>query len=308
VRRRGAVGLALAGLLAGATGRAAESLPVEEVASGVFVHRGLHEDFSAANEGGIANLAFVIGRDGVAVIDSGGSPAQGRALSAAVRAVSARPVRFVINTHDHPDHVLGNPAFRGPDVTFIGHAGLPDAMATRGPAFVANMKGLLGPAAQDIEIVPPTLLVTPGTVRRLDLGDRQLVLQAWPPAHTGTDLTVLDPATGTLFTGDLLFMERLPVVDGSLTGWLTVMEQLARVEASRVIPGHGPSQAPWPAALDGQRAYLTGLRDQVRQALADGLKLAQTVEAIPPPGTEWQLSDPNHQRNVTAAYTELEWE
>lgn len=307
MRCRLAAGLA-AGLLLAAARATAAPLPVVEVAAGIYVHRGADEDFSAANRGGIANLAFVVGRQAVAVVDSGGSLGEGQDLLAAIRAVTDLPVRFVVDTHDHPDHVLGNLAFQAPGVVFAGHAGLAAALAERGPAYLANMRQLLGPAAAGAALVPPTLAVPAGQARRLQLGDRELVLQAWPTAHTDVDLTVLDETTGTLLAGDLLFVGRLPVIDGSLSGWLAVMDELARIKARQVVPGHGPASAAWPAALAAQRDYLVTLRDQVRVALQQGLTLQQAVDTIPLPGPEWRLRELNHQRNVTAAYTELEWE
>ena len=119
---------------------------------------------------------------------------------------------------------------------------------------------------------------------------------------------MLDETTGTLLAGDLLSVGRLPVIDGSLSGWLAVMDELARIRARQVVPGHGPARASWPAALAAQRDYLVTLRDEVRVALQRGLTLQQAVDTIPPPGPEWRLRELNHQRNVTAAYTELEWE
>jgi quinoprotein relay system zinc metallohydrolase 2 len=303
--------------LAGAANPAVKPLPIEEVADGVFVHKGLHEDFSEANRGGIANLGFVIGEKAVAVVDTGGSLAEGRALLAAIRARTDLPVAFVVNTHLHPDHVLGNAAFAGgglgnaafEDAEFVGHRRLERAMAERGPFYLDAMRRLLGHAFTGTRIVPPTRLVEIGQPQDIDLGGRILRLQAWPTAHTDTDLTVQDLETGTLFAGDLLFMERIPVVDGSLNGWIEVLDELLKIEASRVVPGHGPPSAPWPEALSAERRYLEWLRSEIRRLLARNVPLGEAVEALPlPPDQDWLLADPNHGRNVIASYKELEWE
>jgi quinoprotein relay system zinc metallohydrolase 2 len=284
----------------------AAALELVEIAPGLLVHRGPHEDFDPANRGGIANLAVAIGSRAVAVIDSGGSLAQGRDLLAAIRERTPLPIAYVIDTHVHPDHLLGNAAFA--DAAIVGHARLPRALAERGPLYLDNMRRLLGPAVEGSELVPPSLTVAAGGSMLLDLGGRVLAVQAWPTAHTDTDLTVLDAASGTLLAGDLVFMERLPVVDGSLLGWLEVMDELAALPAERVVPGHGPASAAWPEALEPQRRYLTALRDAIRTSLANGQTLAQAVLSIAPPAAGWLLSEDNHPRNVTAGYTELEWE
>ncbi len=285
----------------------ASPLAVTEVAPGIFVHTGRHEEFTADNAGGIANLAFVIGQRGVAVIDSGGSRVEGQALLEAIRARTELPIGYVINTHLHPDHVLGNAAFRDSGAVFVGHAKLSERLAEAGPYYLDNMRALLGPAFAGSEIVLPGQVVEDSTT--IDLGDRVLEIRAWPTAHTNTDLTVLDRATATLFAGDLVFMERLPVVDGSLLGWLRVLDELERLPATRVVPGHGPASAPWPAAAAAERLYLEDLRDAVRDELRRNRTLEQAVDEVPmPQGQHWYLAAENHGRNVTASYTELEWE
>jgi quinoprotein relay system zinc metallohydrolase 2 len=282
-------------------------LAVVEVAPGIFVHQGVHEEFGVTNGGGIANLAFVVGGASVAVLDSGGSARQGQALLETVRARTALPVSHVVNTHVHPDHLLGNAAFREPGTAFVGHRKLPLRLAEAGPFYMANLRRLLGAALNGTEPVPPTLTVE--DTLSIDLGGRTLHLRAWPTAHTDTDLTALDATTGTLFAGDLLFMERIPIVDGSLLGWIAVMDELERLPASRVVPGHGPPSAPWPAAMAAQRTYLIGLRDAVRDALRRNRTLEQAVADVPlPQGQSWQLAEQDHPRNITASFTELEWE
>ncbi|MEX0759504.1 MAG: quinoprotein relay system zinc metallohydrolase 2 [Tistlia sp.] len=294
-------------LAAGATRADPAPLPVVEIAPGTYVHQGRHEEAAPGNAGDIANIGFVVGEEAVAVIDSGGSAAVGAALLAAIRQVTDRPVRWVVNTHVHPDHLLGNAAFRAEGARFVGHANLPRALAARGAFYLERLRETLGAAAEGSTAIPPDVTVADSLT--LELGGRRLVLTAWPPAHTDADLTVHDPAGGTLWTGDLLFMERAPVIDGSLNGWLEVMARLRDLPAERVVPGHGPPAALWPQALDAQEAYLRGLRDALRGILAAGGTIEQALAtAGRDQAGAWLLFEATNARNVVTAFTELEWE
>lgn len=293
---------------AAAVGDASAPLAVQQIAPGVYLARGVLEDWGPANHGRVANTGFIVGERCVAVIDSGGTLDHGRALAAALRRTTALPVCYVINTHAHPDHLLGNEAFTGAGITpqFVGHRRLAAALGVRGPFYLNALRRDFGPDAAQVRLIAPTLAVD--TTLELDLGGRRLSLKAWPTAHTDADLSVLDEATGTLWLGDLLFADHTPVLDGRLKGWLAALGELRGWSVTTVVPGHGAPSRDWPAALDAQQRYLERLQHDTRRALRDGLTLAQAVERIAPDRPGWQLLENFHRRNVTAAYAELEWD
>ncbi|HEX4584262.1 MAG TPA: quinoprotein relay system zinc metallohydrolase 2 [Burkholderiaceae bacterium] len=298
--------LALGGLCAMA--EPVEPLAVSRVGDGAYVFYGAQEDTSAGNQGAIANVGFVVGDRCVAVIDTGGSPNEGARLRAAVRAATDRPVCAVINTHMHPDHVYGNSAFVPDDPQFIGHVHLGPALTARGTSYARALQRALGEQAGDGHLVLPTRSVAPGQPLSLDLGGRMLIVRAWRTAHTDNDLTVYDQRTGTLWAGDLLFAQRIPSLDGSVTGWLAVMDEIEQTNPRRVIPGHGPSDD-WRAAMAAQRRYLKALADGTRAAIRAHHPIGQAMQEVGlAEHDRWLLFDGYHRRNIAAAYAELEWE
>jgi len=292
-------------LLCGASDGGA--LTVDELAPGVYVHRGAQLPLDAPGHDDIANIGFIVGSRCVAVIDTGGSVRIGRALRAAIRRRTSLPICYVINTHVHVDHVLGNWAFKDDRPSFVGHAALAQAIVRSRPYFVKEYAQDLDVPGEPDQIIGPDRLVE--ALLTLDLGQRPLTLHAWPVAHTDCDLTVYDQKTSTLWTGDLLFIERLPALDGSLKGWIDAVDRLAAERVRLAVPGHGPPTAHPGEALARERGYLESLLQGVRRELSEGKSLQDAMLHV---GADqksgWLLWDEVHPRNVARAYEELEWE
>ncbi|NOU20905.1 MAG: quinoprotein relay system zinc metallohydrolase 2 [Methyloglobulus sp.] len=282
-------------------------LSIHQVAPGIYVHWGVQEFSDTHNHGAIANIGFIVGQRCVAVIDTGGNPEQGEALKNAIENATLKPICYVINTHVHPDHIYGNSAFKNSGAKFVGHEKLARAMSVRGDYYIQKAPELLGITLTTKDIIPPDISVNSGL--DLDLGGRILKLTAHPAAHTDNDLSVYDPQTDTLWLSDLLFIEHLPSIDGSLKGWLAELDKLEAKSYKIVIPGHGSLVTDWPKSMQPEKEYLNALLTEVRAAIKKGVFLEDAVSSVGLSFKDrWKLFEEFHRKNVTKAYAELEWE
>ena len=288
---------------------------IKNVGDGIYVHHGVHMDIDDGYKGDICNASFVVGSLGVAVIDTGGSIKVGNQLREAIRKVTPLPILYVINTHVHPDHIYGNAAFVADKAEFIGHEKLATAMELRREQYAKINTQLLGEDAIGSQLIKPSIAVK--TTLELDLGDRKLMLTAHPVAHTNTDLSVIDikadSKSNTLFTGDLLFIERTPVLEGDIKGLIAELEKLktsaTKQAIKQVVPGHGPVTKDWKLAIENQQRYLTTLLTDIRTSIKKGESMESTMNsAAASEKDKWQLFEIANRRNVNIIYPALEWE
>lgn len=118
-----------------------------------------------------------------------------------------------------------------------------------------------------------------------------------------------DTTTNSVILADLLFSGPIPTLDGSIKGWLALIEQLERLQAARVIPGHGPHAMRLPEAMTDEQRYWSVVASDVRKLIKAGKTIEEAAKtAGQSERGKWQLFDQYHIRNVTAAFAELEWE
>jgi len=288
---------------------AEDRFSIEQVSDGIYVHRGIHEDLDEGYHGDICNISFVVGEKGIAVIDTGGSLNVGNKLLEQIHQISNLPILYVINTHVHPDHIFGNAAFISKDTKFVGHEHLAAAMEKRRESYMRINQQWLKQDFAGSQMVKPDIAVHDKL--EIDLGNRILFLQARPSAHTNTDLTVYDQNSKTLWTGDLLFIQRTPSIDGDIKGWIKVNQSLLEIPANQVISGHGKLQEKqtWQQAMQMQQQYLNTLLSDVRQSISKAIPMEKAMnQAAMSERGNWELFDIINRRNVNMIYPALEWE
>ncbi len=289
------------------TAKMPEDFNIENVGEGIYVHHGAHLDIDEGYKGDICNASFIVGSKGVALVDTGGSLKVGQQLREAIRKVTQLPVLYVINTHVHPDHIYGNAAFLNDKPQFVGHEKLANAMQTREEQYAKLNARLLGEDAKGSDLVKPTISVK--STLELDLGDRKLVLTAHPTAHTNTDLSLVDSKTNTLFAGDLLFIERTPVVETDIKGLISELEKFKTADVKQVVPGHGSVTKNWIGAINDAQRYLNALLADVRASIKKGESMESAMStAAAGEKDKWVLFDIANRRNVNTIYPALEWE
>ena len=285
----------------------ADGFNLQEVVPGIYIHTGMHVGLDSPHADDIANIGFIVGEECIAVIDTGGSFSIATQLKKAIKQISALPICYVINTHVHFDHILGNKIFQDKTTQFIGHHNLANEVIANQDFFLQEFPHALGEKPNKTAIIAPTILVD--KTLEVDLGNRKLSLVAHPAAHSYSDLSIYDHKTNTLWLGDLLFTERLPVLDGSLKGWLNILEELSKKDLKLVIPGHGPIAKKWPTNLQPQLDYLQKLLTDTRQIIAEDVFISEAAGRVAKEEKKrWKLHEQSHGRNVSKAFSELEWE
>ena len=231
---------------------------VIEIAEGVYAW---------INENCATNAGFIVGEEGVVVIDTLMTPSLAGSLMTVVRDVTQKPIRYVINTHFHGDHVYGNQYFLPTPI--VGHENCKFDLDTKWDSNFNRYwsREVLRPELS--RIVKTTPDVTFNDKMSIWLGSREIQLSFHGRAHSNSDILLYLPEEKVLFVGDLAVNKTLPAFpDGHITDWVSVLEQVDKVDTDTIVPGHGPVGTK--AEFNEAKGLLNLLNTQIKSAFDNG--------------------------------------
>jgi glyoxylase-like metal-dependent hydrolase (beta-lactamase superfamily II) len=260
---------------------AAAEIRFEPVADGVYAAVGETGPRTPANGGLNANIGLVVTPAGAVLIDAGPSARVAREIAAAVARVTTQPVRWVITTGDQDHRWLGSSWFEAQGAEIIAHADARADMVDRGNDELQALRAEVGAAAMDGTVPTlPTRWIA-GRDERLELGGVVFEFRHRGGAHTPGDMLVWLPQTKLLFTGDVVFVDRmlgvLPV--SNTRRWLDTFAVIEQLDPKTLVPGHGRVTDLATAKADTQ-ATLLALRTQMKKAVDDGVDLSTAVKSF----------------------------
>jgi glyoxylase-like metal-dependent hydrolase (beta-lactamase superfamily II) len=270
----------------------------------------------AYNRGWTGNAGFVVTDDGVVVIDALGTPKLGERIIATIKTVTDKPIRYLIVTHNHPDHAYGAIAFkRLGGVTIISHEGAEQYFNSgRWETSVEFRRSIIAPDMQGFEFVLPDIAIDGDVFSRYNVvvGGVTFEIYNVGPHHSFGDLVVHQVEDNIVWVSDLAFNGRTTFIgDGDSQQALASINWLATTfpDARLMVPGHGSAQtAPFPM-VEKTRSYIERLRNIMAQAIEDDLELQDAVEQAE--FEDWKdtrLYGANQPANASFIYRELEEE
>lgn len=279
----------------------------QPLAPGVYLLPGSGGSADEYNLGRIGNAGFIVGDTGVVAIDTGTSHAHGRAILAAIRAVTDKPVKLALVTHTRPEFLFGGQAFQEAGIPVRMHTRTARLMAARCDTCLKQLRQVVGEAP-----LAGTAMYKPAQqfddAHSIDgIGRAVRVLYFGHSSGPG-DIAVHDEASGTLFAGGLLDAQRVPdIQDSDLAAWHRALATLRGLRLRTVVPGHGGASPP--ALIDTVEGYLAALEKKMRDLVASGTSLLEVPDAGELPAYErWDQYELVHRRNASIAFLRFERE
>jgi len=253
-----------------------------KIAAGIYSYIDEKNPAPASSFG--ANAGIIVGRDGIVVVDTLISSKEAQRFINDIKAVSDKPIRYVVNTHSHLDHSLGNADFIRLGAVVVSHTNCKKNARAEASTILQKAKnyGLTDEMMQGTKVAEASLTFT--NKMEIDLGDRIVELIYAGSSHTDGSILVYVPDTKVLFAGDILFTNFHPNMrDADVKNWISVLDHISTLDAVSIIPGHGPLSTK--KDVQEMKEYLMTCEKIGRELSAQGKDVnyiaAEIIKALP---------------------------
>lgn len=289
-------------------------LPFYKLADNTYMLFGNISTLNEQNRGFNANAGFIVTTQGVIVIDTLGTPMLGRRMLSSIHCITDKPIKFLIVTHNHPDHAYGAAAFRDiKGITIIAHRGTVDYNQSQTlESSVAYRREILTKDMTGFKPLQPDLYIEaePFEKKRIRLGQEVIDIYNTGKHHSYGDLVVHQVNRNILWVSDLAFNQRTTYLgDGDSAQMLNSLDWLLQTfpNARLMVPGHGSAQTPPFPMVAKTRDYVSRMRKTMEQAIDDGISMLDAVQNVE--FEDWQavpLYEMNQRANANFVYREME--
>lgn len=278
--------------------------PIAVEPSAVHCFFGLSEVMNDKNNGNMSNSCFVRMGSSYIVIDSGPTYSYAKQAFKEMKKIADLKVKYVIDTHVHDDHWLGNGYYKEQGAKIIGSSAF-DGLAIED---MPRMKQRISPEAYKLTTqVHPELFVDEEMTLLIE-HKKVIIKNVGDKAHTDSDVYVYIPSKKIVFAGDLVFNDRLPSIrDGNLKGWLDALDAILLLDAKYIVGGHGKMVSKESVKMTYE--YIKTLHDEVLAQMDEGVDIGECVNAVTMDKFKnINMYDTLHKQNVETSYRMLEWE
>jgi glyoxylase-like metal-dependent hydrolase (beta-lactamase superfamily II) len=254
--------------------------PPQKLSEHVYAWIGPLDGPSKENKGYRMNMAFVVGTQAVAVLDTGYTVAMAEEMLAHIRKITDAPVKYAVDTNSRPDRFMGNPAFRAAGARIIAHELTAKNMAAQAGSFATGIERILELKAGSVKIPQdPDQIITQKI--QLDLGGVSVTLENLGPAHTPAQLVAHIVEDNMVYTSDLLFADRLPAIipDSNVASWVKTFDKLKQYGNATFIPGHG-KPGPLSSFDFPTRQYLSLLLNHMNKMVEQGVDVQDAIKRL----------------------------
>ncbi|HEY5601619.1 MAG TPA: MBL fold metallo-hydrolase [Gammaproteobacteria bacterium] len=235
---------------------------------------------SKENRGYRMNMLFIVGKEAVAVVDTGYTEAMAEEMLAHIKRITKVPVKYAINSNSQPHRFMGNPVFKRAGATIIAHQKSAERMAKQSGNFAAAIESILELKSGTVKLPAPPDKIIAGDIE-LELGGVNIKIWDFGPTHTPAQLVVEVTKDKLVYTGDLLYSGRLPAIieDSNVKHWLEAYDRLQQFGDAMFVPGHGQ-----PGKLStfdfSTRQYLALLLNHMNKMVEEGVDAQDAINRL----------------------------